>query len=65
MLLRCRSFWSIITTALANHPDWSPGIVESSRPANERPAIKSGVTRVVIPYAGKASATRKQREKTR
>lgn len=34
-------------------------------PANERLAEEAGVTHVVIPYAGKASATRKQRERTR
>ncbi|GAC1526967.1 MAG: ISNCY family transposase [Chloroflexota bacterium] len=34
-------------------------------PANERLAEEAGVTHVVIPCAGKASATRKQRERTR
>jgi len=34
-------------------------------PANERLATEAGVTHVVIPYAGKASAKRKQQEKTR
>jgi len=34
-------------------------------PANERLANEAGVTHVVIPYAGTASAVRKQQEKTR
>jgi len=34
-------------------------------PANERLATEAGVTHVVIPYAGKASAKRRQQEKTR
>lgn len=34
-------------------------------PANERLAEEAGVTHVVIPYAGKASATRRQQERTR
>lgn len=34
-------------------------------PANERLATEAGVTHVVIPYAGTASAKRRQQEKTR
>jgi IS5 family transposase len=34
-------------------------------PTNERLAAEAGVTHVVIPYAGKASAARKERERTR
>lgn len=46
-----------------------PGLVAGDRgvfsPTNERLAHEADVTHVVIPYAGKASAARKQQERTR
>lgn len=58
--------------SLADHrrrsgkPPWLPaGDRGVFSPTNERLAEEAGVTHVVMPYAGKASAGRKEREQTR